>query len=268
MRPIGILDSGIGGMAVVPFLKALLPHELICYVGDTAHLPYGEKSTQQIQAYVERIGHFFLTQNCKAVIIACATATAAAAETLQQQMGATIPVVNVIDPLIAHWPPQYEQPWGLIATRYTIATKVYEKKLQAAGVPLVLRSLATPLLADAIEANRGIEALLAQYLGDQALAGIQGLILGCTHYWLIQAQVAAYYGPTFPVIHGAAWVAQRMKQVLEENNALQQVPTAPPPWHDMFYVTEASTAANLAAVAQRILPGWDPSVGRVKYVAL
>jgi glutamate racemase len=215
-QPIGVLDSGVGGLSVVAALKNLMPEEAIYYVGDTQHMPYGNKSTLAIQGYVQNLGKRLIQQNCKAIVIACVTATSAAADLLQQQVGEEIPVINVVDPLIEHLQEHCKgQQLGLIATRYTIETNPYGQKLSTyKGNDITLRSLATPLLASAIEQNRPIEPLLERYLAAKALKDIEGLVLGCTHYWLIQEKIAAYYDHQVPIFSGAALVAQQVQAEL------------------------------------------------------
>ena len=193
-NPIGIFDSGVGGLTVARAIKDLLPNEPLYYIGDTANLPYGEKSTKQIQTYVKEIGDVLLKQGCKVIVIACSTATAAAAEILQNHIGDRIPVLNVIDPVIAYVKQRYiGKRLGLIGTQYTVNTATYTQKLETSQTNIQLECLATPLLVPMIEADQYEQAILQGYLSQPILADIEGLILGCTHYWLIKKQITDYY---------------------------------------------------------------------------
>ena len=101
-QPIGIFDSGIGGLTVASAIQNLLPNESLVYFGDTAHLPYGDKSPDSIKYYSIRIAQFLLQQQCKMIVIACNTASSFAYETVKDFVGGKVPVVNVIDPVVAH----------------------------------------------------------------------------------------------------------------------------------------------------------------------
>jgi glutamate racemase len=219
-NPIGIFDSGVGGLTVARAIKDLLPNESLYYIGDTANLPYGEKSTRQIQAYVKEIGDILLGQGCKVIVIACSTATAAAAEILQKYVGNHIPVLNVIDPVIAYVKQHYRgKELGLIGTQYTVNTATYTQKLETEQANIQLKCLATPLLVPMIEAGQYEATILQGYLSQPILADIEGLILGCTHYWLIKRQIMDYYQAKIEIINGAQLLAVHLQQTLLDRNA-------------------------------------------------
>ena len=218
-NPIGIFDSGVGGLTVARAIKDLLPNEPLYYIGDTANLPYGEKSTKQIQTYVKEIGDVLLKQGCKVIVIACSTATAAAAEILQNHIGDRIPVLNVIDPVIAYVKQRYiGKRLGLIGTQYTVNTATYTQKLETSQTNIQLECLATPLLVPMIEADQYEQAILQGYLSQPILADIEGLILGCTHYWLIKKQITDYYQAKVEIINGAQFLAIHLQQMLLAKN--------------------------------------------------
>ncbi|ACE05883.1 hypothetical protein Aasi_0473 [Candidatus Amoebophilus asiaticus 5a2] len=218
-NPIGIFDSGVGGLTVARAIKDLLPNESLYYIGDTANLPYGEKSTEQIQAYVKEIGDVLLKQGCKVIVIACSTATAAAAEVLKDYIGDHIPVLNVIDPVIAYVRQHYMgKTLGLIGTQYTVNTTTYVQKLEASQANINLKCLATPLLVPMIEADQYEKAILQGYLSEPILTDIKGLILGCTHYWLIKEQIIDYYQAKIEIINGAQLLAIHLQKMLLDRN--------------------------------------------------
>lgn len=222
-RPIGIFDSGIGGLTVAQAITNLLPNERIVYFGDTAHLPYGDKSTAAIQAYAVKICDLLIKQNCKVILIACNSASAAAYELVKEYVGSKARVLNVIDPIVNYIGRTYpEKTIGLIGTKQTVNSNVYRKKVDELGRGIELKSHATPLLAAMIEEgffNDSIsESVIHAYLSDPDLANIEALILGCTHYPLIKKQIENYYKGEVDVLDASQIVAQQVKDYLEANN--------------------------------------------------
>ncbi|MBC7919903.1 MAG: glutamate racemase [Ferruginibacter sp.] len=226
-HPIGIFDSGIGGLTVAHAITRRLPHENILYFGDTAHLPYGDKSAAAIQAYAVKICNLLIQQECKLILIACNSASAAAFELVREYVGSKAKVMNVIDPVIDYLGEHYARHTiGLIGTKQTVNSNVYRKKTDALEKGIVLHSLATPLLAPMIEEgffNKNIsQAIVNEYLSDESLRGIEALILACTHYPLIKAQINAYYGGGVAVIDSSEIVAQSLQGYLTEHHLLNR----------------------------------------------
>lgn len=220
--PIGIFDSGIGGMTVARAVTKLLPRENTIYFGDTAHLPYGDKSTAAIQAYSIKICNVLLQQNCKLILIACNSASAAAYDLAKEYVGSKAYVMNVIDPVVDFIKERYEgKTVGLIGTKQTVLSNVYKKKVDALNRGITLKSLATPLLAPMIEEgfydNSISESIIARYLSDPALDQIEALILGCTHYPLIKKQIKNYYGGTVEILDTSEIVAQSLRAWLDQH---------------------------------------------------
>lgn len=225
--PIGIFDSGIGGMTVASAVTRLLPQENTIYFGDTAHLPYGDKSTAAIQAYSIKICNMLLQQNCKLILIACNSASAAAYELVREYVGSKAKVLNVIDPVVDYVKEHYEgKTIGLIGTKQTVLSNVYKKKVDALDRNIHLKSLATPLLAPMIEEgffdNNISESVIANYLSDPSLSGIEALILGCTHYPLIKSQIRKFYGETVETLDTSDIVARSLKAWLEQHYLLNE----------------------------------------------
>lgn len=223
--PIGIFDSGIGGLTLAHAITELIPQEPIIYFGDTAHLPYGDKSATAIQAYSVKICNLLLEKNCKLILIACNSASAAAYDLVKAYVGTKAIVVNVIDPVIQY----LDRDWsgrtlGLIGTKQTVNSGIYARKATELGKNIHVQSLATPLLAPMIEEgffnNRISEQIIQEYLANPTLAGIEGLILGCTHYPLIKKQIEEYYQGSISVIDTSIIVAEYIKQILKENDLL------------------------------------------------
>src|SRR5688572_21039174 len=144
-QPIGIFDSGIGGLTVAHAIKKLLPKENMIYFGDTAHLPYGDKSEAAIQAYSIRIANILLQKGCKVIVIACNSASSAAYELLKEYVRKDTHIINVIDPMV-RWVAARcgGKRVGLIGTKRTVNSGVYARKIAEANKDIELRSLATP----------------------------------------------------------------------------------------------------------------------------
>lgn len=222
--PIGIFDSGIGGLTVATALVKHLPKENIIYFGDTAHLPYGDKSTAAIQAYAVKIAHMLLQQECKLILIACYSATAAAYELVKEYVGSKALVVNVVDPVILHLKNQYaDKRIGLIGTRQTVNSNIFKRKIDDINVGISFKACATNLLASAIEefGNHEImDALLKVYLAHPDLQNIDALVLACTHYPVIKDRIFEHFKKNIEVIDSSDIVAKAVKKMLEKNNLL------------------------------------------------
>jgi glutamate racemase len=225
--PIGIFDSGIGGLTLAHAITELMPQENIIYFGDTAHLPYGDKSATAIQAYSVKICNLLLEKNCKLILIACNSASAAAYDLVKAYVGTKAKVVNVIDPVISYLDQNWEnKTLGLIGTKQTVNSGIYANKAEALGKHIQVKSLATPLLAPMIEegffSNSISETIIKEYLAQPTLQGIEGLILGCTHYPLIKPQIDAYYKGSIPVIDTSVIVAEEIKRILSDDDMLHE----------------------------------------------
>jgi glutamate racemase len=172
--PIGIFDSGIGGLTVARAIKDVLPEEQLIYFGDTAHLPYGEKSTAALQAYSVKIADFLINKGCKMIVIACNSASAAAYDLVKAYAGSKAEVFNVIDPVVDHIREHYQHTRvGLIGTKQTVNSAVYATKIAQNATDVQLASLATPLLVPMIEEgfykNHISAEIIASYLSESEL---------------------------------------------------------------------------------------------------
>lgn len=239
-QPIGVFDSGIGGLTVANAVSKLLPNEQIVYFGDTAHLPYGDKSKELIRSYATTITDFLLHEKkCKAIVIACNTASAAAYEVLRDTYKGVVPVINVIDPMIeAVIADDTIKKVGVIATKTTIASGVYPEKFSRRKPELNYTELATPLLASMIEEgyynNNISHAVLESYLQNEALQEIDALVLACTHYPLIKNEISSFYKNNVKVFDSAEVVARKLKWILEKEDLASDVKSA----EDIFYVSD------------------------------
>ncbi|MCY7409758.1 MAG: glutamate racemase [Chitinophagales bacterium] len=226
--PIGIFDSGIGGLTVANAVCEHLPNEEIIYFGDTAHLPYGDKSAEAVQHYSIKIADFLLERKCKLILIACNTASAAAYETVVNHVAGNVPVLNVIDPVVELVAAEKSiHKVGIIGTKGTIKSQLYDHKLKALRPDVEVVSLATALLASMIEAgfynNSVSQAIINNYLQYPDFSDIEGMILACTHYPLIKKEVDSFYNHRIKIFDSNEAVAKKMKIVLEETNLLNDV---------------------------------------------
>lgn len=237
--PIGVFDSGIGGLTIVKAIQKYLPYESIIYFGDTAHLPYGDKSPELIQKYAVNIAYFLTQQKVKMIVIACNTASAVALDIVQKVAG-DIPVVNVIDPAVKMALQRtLNYRIGVIGTKTTIQSRVYPIKIREKNEKVYVSAKATPLLAPMIEegwAKLGISNEIIQaYLSETTFETIDTLILGCTHYPLIKENVEQYFKGKVHVIDSAEAVAQEIDIVLKEKN-LHNTKNSTPEY--IFYLSD------------------------------
>lgn len=239
-QAIGIFDSGAGGLTVASAVKNLLPEEKIIYFGDTAHLPYGDKSSETVKNYSLRITDFLLEKKCKLILIACNTASAAAFDDVKKRAKGKAIVLNVIDPAVEFVANNTDlQKVGVIGTKGTIQSKTYPEKIKALQSNKDIVSLQTPLLVPMIEEgfiyDNISNSIIKQYLSNEKLKGIDGLILACTHYPIIKNQIRKFYNFKTTVIDSSVVVAQELKRLLSENNLLNS--NNKQPEHE-FYVSD------------------------------
>jgi glutamate racemase len=219
LRPIGVFDSGTGGLTVVRALRDLLPHEDIFYIGDTARLPYGGKSKSTIERYSIEISGLLLAESAKMIVVACNTSSSLAIAKLQELL--KVPVVGVIAPgaraavketRIGHV--------GVIGTKSTIQSGAYERAIHALNSDVRVTSQACPLLVPLVEEawlNEEVtREVLHRYLDPVVAAGVDTLVLGCTHYPLLAPLIEGVAGPGIRLVDSAKNCAVAVKQTLAE----------------------------------------------------
>lgn len=238
-QPIGIFDSGVGGLTTAKEIKRLMPHEDFIYFGDTKNLPYGEKSKEAIVNYSLKITQFLLDRGCKSIVIACNTATSNALKEVKELVGNQSLVFDVIQPVAEKVAYEIHQNIGVIATKATINSKLYKKSIRKYNKFINVEELATPLLVPAIEEgfiNHPIsQSIIYNYLSNKKLKDIETLILGCTHYPLLMEEIKQYYGSRVRVIDSPNIVANFIRHTLEKNNLLNS--DNPQPKYE-FYVSD------------------------------
>jgi glutamate racemase len=237
--PIGLFDSGVGGLTVANAIRTLLPKEKMIYFGDTAHLPFGDKSKDTIVQYSIVLTDFLLKRGCKVILIACNSASSNAFNEVKDFVDGRAHVLNVIDPVITYITnDDSSRQIGVIGTKATINSDMYSRKLTAANKMLAVSSLATPLLVPMIEEGFIFDdisnAIIRSYLSRRELEEIDTLILGCTHYPIIKNQISKFFNFRVDVIDSAKIVAEELQKLLRINNILNEKGSAE---HE-FYVSD------------------------------
>jgi glutamate racemase len=220
-RPIGVFDSGIGGLTVVSALRALLPNESIFYLGDTARVPYGGKSAATVQRYSLEIAAMLLGEHAKTVVVACNTASALALPRLEETL--PVPVTGVILPgaraAIARTRTGHI---GVIGTRATIKSGAYERALRSLNPEIQVTARACPLLVPLIEEgwleSPITDEINMQYLAPLLNGGIDTLVLGCTHYPLLRKAIARLVGEKVALVDSAQNCALAVRDLLAAEN--------------------------------------------------
>ncbi|MFT6745957.1 MAG: glutamate racemase [Glaciecola sp.] len=245
-KPLGVFDSGIGGLTVAKAITTLLPDEQLIYFGDTAHFPYGDKERGSVQKYCEEISDYLLTHNCKALVIACNTASSACATSLKKHLPAGFPLINVIQPVVDHVANNNSnEKVGIIATKGTTNSRIYPNLIHKNNNNLQVASVATPLLAPMIEegfySNNISRSIIASYLSKSNIQNIDSLILGCTHYPIIEHEIKDFYASTnqkIEVINSAKIVANALKKQLSKLKILSNKKSE----KHLFFVSDYTTS--------------------------
>ncbi|MGR3973915.1 MAG: glutamate racemase [Candidatus Rhabdochlamydia sp.] len=234
---IAVFDSGLGGLSVLKALMQLLPYEEFLYLADTANLPYGSKSRAKIVQYTRQNCQFLLSQGVKLIVMACNTATATSLEEVQKEI--PIPLVGVIDPVIPHITATSSEKIGILATRATIQSGVYQAKIKMHSPHSHIMAIAAPLLVHLIEEGFVSHTLttmaLSEYLEPLIRAECEAVILGCTHFPLIKEQIKPFFPEGTRIIDPSFACAHEVKKVLYHLDllSLEQRETAP-----VFYATD------------------------------
>lgn len=216
-KPIGIFDSGIGGLTVLNELQKILPHENFIYYADTRHLPYGDKSKEEIISYSEYIVKYFIENDVKAIVIACGTASALAFETLKNDYD--VPIFNVIDSTINHL---NSNNIGIIATCASISSNVWDNKILEKLLNANITKVACPKLVPLAESGlldvTEAEIALTEYLKIIKEKNVDTLILGCTHYPLFLPLIKKILNENTNIINIGTSLAIDFKDYLDSNN--------------------------------------------------
>jgi glutamate racemase len=216
-KPIGVFDSGIGGLTVVAALRKVLPNESIFYLGDTARVPYGGKSAATVQRYSLEIASLLLDEHAKTVVVACNTASALALSQLSESVPVTVTGV-ILPGAQAAIAATRTGHIGVIGTRATIKSGAYERALNSLDSKIKVTARACPLLVPLIEEgwlkHPITDQIIMQYLGPLIGEGIDTLVLGCTHYPLLRPAMARLLGDKITLVDSAQNCANAVRDLL------------------------------------------------------
>jgi len=227
-RPIGVFDSGLGGLTVVRELTAAMPGEDLVYLGDTARVPYGIKSLQTVRRFALEDASFLAGFEPKMIVVACNTASAAAIDLLEQRC--EMPVADVIRPGAAAALAATGGAIGVLATEATIASGAYQRAILAADPDRQVLARSCPLLVPIVEEGRAqddpiVLHVLTDYLRDLQRARPGALILGCTHYPLLSEAIGKLMGPHVPLVSSAQAAAVEVRKRLAALDLVNPLPT-------------------------------------------
>jgi len=220
-RPIGVFDSGIGGLTVAKAIRDLLPNEQIVYLGDTARVPYGSRSPSTVVRYSLEIANMLMERDAKVMVVACNTVSSVALPQLEQNLA--IDVIGVIRPgAEAAVHESRSNHIGVIGTRGTIRSGAYERTIKSLNPNAQVTSRACPLLVPLIEEgllqDSVTDQMIGRYLEPLLAAGIDTLVLGCTHYPLLTAAFSKQLGERVRLVDSAHNCALAVKKLLEQNS--------------------------------------------------
>ena len=261
--PIGIFDSGVGGLTVYRALHERLPNEHFIYLGDTARVPYGTKSLATVERYAIENSQFLASRGIKILVVACNTASALALPKIREKIG--IETVGVIGPgarRAVEITKENKRPRiGVIATEATVASRAYSEAIRRASNAVEITETACPLFVPLAEENWTMEAetrsIAEKYLREIVGKNVDALVLGCTHYPILREVIQKTVGETVALIDSGEATAEEVRQLLETKNLNNDNPprrkTARRLCDDLdhFYVTDA--ADRFARVAERFL---------------
>lgn len=237
-NPVGIFDSGVGGLTVFAEVKKALPDESIFYLGDTARVPYGSKSVDVVRHYSLTNVNLLMALGVKAVVVACNTASAAAISFLQERF-TNLEIIGVIEPVVEYLLTRPElKRIGIIGTNTTILSGAYQKALLRGNKNLDISAKACPLFVHLVEEGLfkgGItEMAIDMYLAEMKKNPPDALVLGCTHYPMLRNVIADYFGGKVEILDTAFYTAKKLAGILSENGMKNRGNVE----KDRFFVTD------------------------------
>ncbi len=260
-RPIGVFDSGLGGLTSVQELHRQLPEERVIYLGDTARTPYGSKSPETIVKFAIQNVDYLVARNTKMIIIACNTVTAVALDALRKRYPA-IPIIGVIGPTVRKVVGDGVRKVGVIATKATIGSDVYGNELRALSPDIDVYSMAcpaiVPLIEDGLTDTEIMELTVRHYMdGFVKENGFEDLILGCTHYPLVAKHIRKLY-PGLRMYSSSAEVVREAAEVLRDKDML----AAGSEFTDRYYASDMSD--NFIAMTDMLFKDTDFKIHLLK----
>ena len=265
-RPIGVFDSGIGGLTVVDALRKVLPHEALLYLGDTARVPYGTRSAGVVRRYAQHAAEFLLARGAKMVVVACNTASAHALQALQSSL--PVPVVGVVEASAAACAQQVTVgPVAVLATESTVHSQAYQRALArlAPRLQVVVQAcpMLVPLAEEGLSDHPAARLFVAEYMRPLLAQGVRAIVLGCTHYPMFAALLAQVCGPEVAIVDSATSVAQWVARSLREARLgadPSEAGARPHPSSAPLTVCATDVTTRLKRVAASFLGGPVPEV--------
>jgi glutamate racemase len=222
-HPIAVFDSGVGGLTVLHECLVWLPHEDFVYLGDTARFPYGDRSADELRERSLAVGRRLVADGAKMLIVACNAATSAALPALREEFGATLPVIGMVEPAARQAAAASRNTRvGLLATSATVASGSYERAFAQAAPGVALTSVACPRLAPLIQSGGALDAravaLVDEYCAPLKDAGVDTVILGCTHYPLVRAVLHRALGRDVALVSSGQAIADEVERHLADRD--------------------------------------------------
>jgi len=248
--PVGVFDSGVGGLTVVREIMRQIPNEKIIYFGDTARVPYGNKSRDIVTRFSRQIVHFLQTHHVKTIVVACNTASAYALEELEKEID--IPIIGVVKPG-AKYASEVTRNGkiGVIATPATIGSHIYNQYIEEINPEVTIYGKACPLFVPLIEEGLWVDPvtdeIARRYLAELIDLDIDTLILGCTHYPLIRSTLGKIVGESVTLVNPAYETAIELRTLLKEQGLLNEKPPMLGETQYQFYVSDMAEKFQIFA---------------------
>lgn len=250
LKPIGVFDSGVGGLSILKELQGLLPHENYIFFADQKNVPYGEKTKEELIALAKRIGQFLMSQNVKMIVAACNTSTCYTIQELRFSFP-LLPIIGVVPAIKQAAEKTKTGKIGLVATPATVKSPYVTELVNKFAKNIDVLKIGCAGLENAIEQgvfdSEPMHKLLNLYVLPLKQAGIDQLVLGCTHYPFIKEKISALLGPGVQLVDSGKAVARRVEFILNESNLNNDGPKG----KDLFFTNK--DAANFSRVASQLL---------------
>jgi len=270
-QPIGVFDSGIGGLTVLKHLRRLMPNERFIYLGDTARVPYGNKSQETIRMYAQQCAGFLRSKSVKLIVVACNTVSATALEEVQEF--SPVPVVGMIAPAArGALQKSNNGKIGIIGTRATVASNAYQDALRIFQSMIPTRSekitvtsqacpLFVPLAEEGWQEHEASELIAREYLKTFLNDGTDTVILGCTHYPMLKDLIAKVLPVHARLIDCGEHAAEIAKEILQHSDSLADMKIPDHIEHTQYFITD--TTPNFSVIAENFLGYKVPQPERV-----
>lgn len=257
-RPIGIFDSGVGGLTVLSEIKKQLPQENLIYLGDTKNFPYGSKTKEQIIKYAIQNTENLIRLGAKIIVIACGTATSQAIKKLKEKFN--LPIIGIIEPTVKYVKEKNINRIGVIATEGTIRSNAWEMELKSKITNIEVINKACPMLATIAEEGKATSQegrnIIREYMEPFKKSKIDKIILGCTHYPIYESIIREELEYPVELINTGITTAKELKQYLKANNLLNKEEHN----RDIIYLTKTSEEFN--KIAKNLL-NFDIKIGEI-----